>query len=86
MSGPEFVGRINIEQALKSGWWEPVCELDERAVRGKHAQPTRLELNLLGRRYLVMLDEEVSIDDPESGRLYVEAWDPTEDDLYRCDQ
>ena len=81
MTEPEFVGQINIDQAMKSGRWEPVCELDERAVWGKDAQPTRLELNLLGRRYVVMLDEEVSIDDPESGRLYVEAWDTTEDDL-----
>jgi len=81
VSEPEFVGKINIQQALNSGRWEMTYGLDERAVWGKHAQPTTLELNLLGRRYMVMLDEEVSTDDPESGRLYVEACDPAEDDL-----
>ncbi len=81
MAKLEFVGKINIQQASKSDRWEMVCRLEERAVWGKDAQATTLELNLLGRRYVVMLDEEISIDDPESGRLDVEACDPTEDDL-----
>jgi len=80
MGGPEFLGKINIQQALNSGWWEPVCEVEERAVWGKHAQPTRLELILLGRRY-VLMDQEVNVEDPESGELYVEAWDIPEEDL-----
>ncbi len=56
-------------------------KLIEVALWGKHAQSTKLELNLLSRHYSLIVDEEVDIQDPESGPLYVEAWDPTEEDL-----
>lgn len=81
MNEREFIGRINIDRALKSGWWQEVRDPAGTALWGKHAQSTKLELNLLSRHYSLIVDEEVDIQDPESGPLYVEAWDPTEEDL-----
>lgn len=86
MSERELIGRLNVDLAWQSGWWDTACSPEESTVWGRQAQPSSLEMHLLGRRYSLVLEEELSAEDGDSGLLYVEDWDITEKDLHAINE